>query len=199
MTDDSTKILFVDNDPATLDALKLLLADEGWRCHFASSAAEALQQIEGEPMVLMVSNVEMPEMNGVELLAEVSHKHPETVRLLLTSGTKDDIILKALSAGHAQQIIPKPWMDQELKEIIRSALRQSTQQKKHSLKFQALINSMPLLPALPESYSQVQNCIMDDDVDIEKMADIIGQDVAMSSALLHWANSALFGQRFRVG
>ncbi len=198
MTADNTTILFVDDNQATLDALQSLLADEGWRCHFVSSAAEALKQIEAEPIGLLVSNVEIPEMDGAELLAEVSHKHPETIRLLLSSGTRDEKTLKALAAGHAQQIIPIPWMDQELKEIIRSALRQSTQQKKHSLKFQALINSMPLLPALPESYSQVQNCIMEDDVDIEKMADIIGHDVAMSSALLHWANSALFGQRFRV-
>jgi len=198
MTDDSTKILFVDDDPATIDALKRLLANEGWNCHFASSASEVLQQIETEPMALLVSNVELPGMDGTELLAEISNKHPQTVRLLLTDVAKDEKTLKALAAGHAQQIIPVPWIDQELKEVIRSALRQSTQQKKHSLKFQALINSMPLLPALPESYSQVQNCIMDNDVDIEKMADIIGQDVGMSSALLHWANSALFGQRFRV-
>ena len=39
---------------------------------------------------------------------------------------------------------------------------------------------------------------MGDDVDIEKMADYISQDVAITSALLHWANSALFGQRFQV-
>ncbi|MCW8893114.1 MAG: HDOD domain-containing protein, partial [Deltaproteobacteria bacterium] len=107
-------------------------------------------------------------------------------------------IVKALVEGYTQQIIPKPWIDQELKEIIRSALRQCTQQKKHSLEFQTLINSIPLLPTLPESYSNVRSCIVDDEVDIEKMANYISQDVAIASALLHWANSALFGQRFQV-
>jgi putative nucleotidyltransferase with HDIG domain len=54
------------------------------------------------------------------------------------------------------------------------------------------------MPALPESYSNVRSCITADEIDIEKMADYIVQDVSISSTLLHWANSALFGQRFQV-
>lgn len=198
MSDDSPKILFVDDDSSTINALQQLLIDEDWRYDFASNATEALQMLHTAPVDLMVSNARTSDMDGIELFSEVSQKYPATVRLLLSNDADEENTLKALASGSVQQIIVKPWVNQELKEILRSALRQSSQQKKHSLKFQALINSMPLLPALPESYSQVQSCIVDDDVDIEKMAAIISQDVAMSSALLHWANSALFGQRFRV-
>lgn len=198
MTEQAEKILFVDDEASILSALKRLLIDEKWDCHFVLSAKEALELLAKEKFDLLVSDVMMPEMDGCELLAEVKKNHPSVIRLFLTGFAKKEKVSKALTEGYAQQIIPKPWIDQELKEIIRSALRQSAQQKKHSQKFQTIINSIPLLPALPESYSQVQNCILDDDVNIEKMADIIGLDVAMSSTLLHWANSALFGQRFRV-
>ena len=198
MAEDTPNILFVDNDQTILDSFKKLLTDESWSCHFVQTAQQALEIIAAEQINLLVSNVELPEMDGIELLRIVSEKNPEIVRIFLTRVSRDEKTVKALSAGYAQQIIPKPWIDQELKEIIRSALRQSSQQKKYSPQFQKLINSMPLLPALPESYTQVQSCIMDDDVDIEKMADIIGQDIGLSTTMLHWANSALFGQRFRV-
>jgi len=48
-----------------------------------------------------------------------------------------------------------------------------------SLQFQQLIDSMPLLPILPESYSQVQSCIQVDDVKIERMGNIISHNVAL--------------------
>lgn len=120
------------------------------------------------------------------------------VRIFLTAQPRQKNVIKALVEGHTQQIIPAPWIDQELKEILRSALRQKRQQRKHSPEFQALINSVPLMPALPESYTNVRSCITGDEINIEKMADYISQDVSFSTALLHWANSALFGQRFQV-
>lgn len=198
MTEQTTRILFVDDEETILQTLKQLLIDEDWDCHYVTSGQAALDFLDQQKTDLLITDVSMPEMNGIELLATVKQKHPEIIRIFLTAFARDEKTTKALSEGNAQQIIPKPWIDQELKEIIRSALRQSAQQKKRSIEFQRLINSIPLLPALPESYSQVQSCVLDDDVDIEKMANLIGRDVALTSALLHWANSALFGQRYRV-
>ncbi len=198
MTEDCAKILFVDDEEVILKLLQVLMEGENWDCHFVDNAAEALSRLEKEPFDLLVSDVAMPEMDGIQLMTTVKEKHPAIIRLFLTAFSKDEKVIEALSEGYTQQIIPKPWIDQEIKEIIRSALRQRAQQKKYCPEFQALINSAPLLPALPENYSRVQGCIMADEVDIEKMAVIIGQDVALSSAMLHWSNSALFGQRFRV-
>lgn len=192
------KILFVDEDQRIIELLQQLLQDENWDCHFASSAREALDFLQNKQVDLVVSDVQMADMDGVQLIAEIREIYPSIVRIFLTDYAEPDNIVKTLAEGHAQQIILKPWIDQELKEIIRSALRQSSQQKKHSLKFQTLINSIPLLPSLPESYSKVRSGIIGNETNIEKMAAYISQDVAISTALLHWANSALFGQRFQI-
>ena len=192
------KVLFVDGDPGIHDQMRLLLENEPWDCRFVTTAAEALQVLRGEPCDLIVCAVEMPEQDGIELASRVRQDYPGIVRIFLSKRSGQTGVVQALEQGYAQQIIPKPWVDQEVREILRSALRQRAQQKKHSLDFQRLINTLPLLPALPESYSNVRSCIDGDEVDIEKMADYISQDVAISSALLHWANSALFGQRFQV-
>ena len=192
------KILFVDDEINILKALEQLMLEEEWHCHFVNSGEKALEFLKTEPVDLIVSDVMMPEMDGIRLFSEIRKHHPEIVRIFLTGYTKQDNVIKAMTEGHTQQIIPKPWIEQEFKEVIRSALRQSALQKKHSPRFQQLINSTSLLPTLPESYTDVRSCITEDEVNIEKMADYISQDVAISSALLHWANSALFGQRFQV-
>ncbi|MDA3903384.1 MAG: response regulator [Desulfuromusa sp.] len=197
---DSTipKILFVDAEQHILKSLQQLLQGEGWDCHFLSNAQDALDYLQNQPVDLVISDTKLADMDGIQLISEVRKCYPSIVRMFLTDSAKQDNIVTTLAEGNVQQIIPKPWIDQELKEIIRSALRQSSQQKKHSTEFQILINSIPLLPSLPESYSNVRSCIIGDQVNIEKMANYISQDVAISSALLHWANSALFGQRFQV-
>ncbi len=198
MDNATPKILFVDDEQNILKSLQQLLQDEDWDCHFVSSAREALSFLQTEPVDLVISDVMMPDMDGIQLVSEIRKLYPSIIRMFLTSYAKQENIIEALAEGYSQQIIPKPWLDQELKEIIRSALRQSAQQKKHSPEFQILINSIPLLPSLPKSYSNVRSCIVGNEIDIEKMADYISQDVAISGALLRWANSALFGQRFQV-
>ncbi len=195
---DTPKILFIDEDPATLTALQTLLQNEVWECCFISSADKALQHLVDHPVDLVVSAAVMKEMDGVNLLSEIREHHPTTIRLFLTGHPRHTSVLQALAQGYTQQIIPKPWIDLELKEILRSALRQAQYQRRYGLDLQKLINTIPLLPSLPETYSQVRACISDDDIDIEGMAEAISQDVSLSTTLLHWGNSALFGQRFLV-
>ncbi len=195
---ESAKILFVDDEKNILKALRRTLLDEDWDCQFALGPREALELLAEETFDLVVSDVMMPDMDGVALLSRVKQEYPGAVRIFLTGFAKKEVVTKALAEGCAQQILPKPWDDEVLKQSIRDALRQSSQQKNYSPNLQLLLNSMTLLPQLPDSCTQVQSCIKGDDTDLEKMAAVVSRDVAISSALLHWANSALFGQKFRV-
>ena len=198
MSADIPNILFVDPHPATRAALKKLLQVEPWKCRFVATITEALVTIETAAIDLVVAEVDLGDDDGIKLFQRIRHDHPHIIRIFLTAGSDQDEVVKALTQGQAQQLIPKPWIDQECKEILRSALRQSTQQKKHSPEFQRLINSIPLLPALPDSYANVRSCVQQDDVDIDQMAEYISQDVSLAATILRWANSALFGQRFQV-
>ncbi len=194
----TSTILFIDEDPAALAALKTLLQGEDWVCHFVPKADRALQFLAQQAVDLVVSAADFEHVDAVDLLNEIRRNYPATIRLVLAAHPHHSSVLRAMTQGQVQQIIPKPWVDLELKEILRSALRQAEYQRKYSLEFQHLINTIPLLPALPETYSQVRDCISDDDIDIERMAEAISQDISLSTTLLHWGNSALFGQRFLV-
>ena len=198
MNTDFPGILFVDPHPATRTALNQLLNDEPWNCRFVATTKEALATLKTATIDLIVAEVSLGDTDGIQLFQKIQHDYPQIIRIFMTAGSDQDEVISALTHGQAQQLIPKPWIDQECKEILRSALRQSKQQKKHSLEFQRLINSIPLLPALPASYANVRSCIQQDDVDIDQMAEYISQDVALAAIVLRWANSALFGQRFQV-
>ncbi len=198
MTASPPTILFVDKDPVICQAIAALLCDEDWTLIFAKNAATALEILNNNTVDLIATDTDFEDGHGVTLLNKVKQDYPMVTRIILTAFNSQETISEALAAGIAQQLISKPWIDQEFKEIIRGAIRQSEQQKKHSPEFQQLINSIPLLPSLPESYNNVRSCITADDIDIEKMAEYIGQDVSLTSILLRWANSALFGQRFQV-
>ena len=198
MNRDFPSILFVDPHPATRAALNQLLHDEPWHCRFVSTTKEALATLETAAIDLVVAEVGLGDTDGTQLFQRIQHDYPHIIRIFLTAGNDQEEVTSALTNGQAQQLIQKPWIDQECKEILRSALRQAKQQKKHSLEFQRLINSIPLLPALPTSYANIRSCIQQDDVDIDQMAEYISQDVALAATVLRWANSALFGQRFQV-
>jgi len=198
MSHGQPKILFVDSNQLTQKSIEKLLCEENWECFFASSSSDAFDILQNNCVDLLLTTDHIENNDSLQLISQVRDLYPSIVRIYFAENKDSIDTVSALAEGLVQQIIPKPWIELELMEIVRSALRQSYLQKKHSPSFQALINSIPLLPSLPESYSNVRSCIVGDEVNIEKMAEYISQDVAISTALLHWANSALFGQRFQV-
>ncbi len=199
MHKETTTILCVDDEPSILKSLKRQLSFEGWNLLFAESAADGLRMLEEQNIDLILSDVRMPAMDGIEFLGRVREIKPSIIRIILTGFAQTNSVTKALSEGIAQQIILKPWNDKELIEVIHNALRQSRLQRNSSSKLQTLINSVPLLPPLPASYQEIRKCFANkDDLNIDRVADIISHDIGLSSMLLHWSNSALFGQRRKV-
>src|ERR1035441_7456493 len=88
------RILFVDDDPKVLDGLRRMLyplRDE-WQIVFASNGHQALQLLSESDYDVLVTDVRMPDMSGIELLQEVANQFPRVVRLVL-SGTMDPAAL----------------------------------------------------------------------------------------------------------
>ncbi len=199
MEEKNPTILFVDDEPAILKSLRRLFMEEDWNMLFANGGDEGLKVLAEESVDLVVSDVRMPEMDGIAFLREVKHQYPETVRLFLSGYSDQGPVAEALAQGSAQQILAKPWNDDELKTVIYEALKQSRQQKQQSATLQTLINDLPHLPSFPESYQTVSKTLAkNDEFSIDLIEQIAERDVALSTALLHWANSSLFGHRGKV-
>jgi two-component system NtrC family sensor kinase len=119
------KILCVDDERNVLKSLRRLFMDEDdYDILVAESGAEGLEIMEEEGDVrLVVSDYRMPGMTGVEFLAQVCEKWPETIRIVLSGFADTAAVVEAINLGQIYKFIPKPWNDEELKTAISTALQ----------------------------------------------------------------------------
>jgi len=117
------RILFVDDEPKVLDGLRRMLyprRDE-WHVVFASNGHQALQLLSESDYDVLVTDVRMPDMSGIELLQEVVNQLPRVVRLVL-SGTTDPAI-PMQSARLAHHYLVKPCDPITLRAMLDEAIQ----------------------------------------------------------------------------
>ena len=122
--DDIIKILCVDDEKNVLKALRrLFIEEDSYEIFLAESGAEGLQLLaEEENIRMVISDYRMPEMNGVDFLAQVNETWPETMRIVLSGYADTAAVVEAINQGRIYKFIPKPWNDEELLSTIASAL-----------------------------------------------------------------------------
>lgn len=103
------KILFVDDEPINLEIFRLNFADQ-YSILGASSGFEALEIFDSQPDIgIVLTDQKMPGMSGVELLAEIYQKNPDTIRIIVTAYAEFHNILDAINCGHIYHYVIKPW------------------------------------------------------------------------------------------
>ncbi|VUD46964.1 Regulatory protein LuxO [Thalassocella blandensis] len=118
----NANILFVDDEPGILNSLKRITRKLPAHCYFANSGREALDLLAETPCDVIVSDMMMPEMDGATLLAEIAHLYPESVRLVLSGYSDDDLVMTAINEGKIWGYIRKPWEDHQLIVTLKQAL-----------------------------------------------------------------------------
>ncbi len=93
----------------------------GFECFFALSGNEALEIIKNRKIHVVLSDLNMPVMNGIELLKTVKKTHPDIIRLVLSGNSESQTVLNAINDGNILRYISKPWDDIELINIIKQA------------------------------------------------------------------------------
>jgi two-component system, NtrC family, response regulator AtoC len=114
-------VLLVDDDPAVAKVLGALLVQAGLTVHTAKSGAEALALLGQKPIDVVVSDVRMPGMSGLELLGEVTRLCPEVPIVLMTAHGTVPMAVEAMKAGAADFIL-KPFDREEILFTVRKAL-----------------------------------------------------------------------------
>jgi two-component system NtrC family sensor kinase len=123
MTTTPNRILFVDDERNVLRSLERLFLDEDYDVVIANSGPEGLETLEQSgPFQLIVSDYRMPSMNGVEFLAEVCQRWPDTERMILSGYADTAAIVGAINQGQIYKFIAKPWNDEDLLHAIKEAL-----------------------------------------------------------------------------
>jgi two-component system response regulator HupR/HoxA len=120
---DKITILFVDDDEKILSAIHRELMDEPYEFLFATSGQEALKILEQNEVAVLVSDMRMPQMDGMELLKIAKEKYPATIRMMISGHANITNLLKAINENIIYKFITKPWKDSdELKLIVQQAI-----------------------------------------------------------------------------
>ncbi|MCY6370221.1 response regulator [Clostridium ganghwense] len=120
---DRVKVLFVDDETMVLNSIKRSVLDEDYSALFAVSGEKALEIMESEEISVLVTDMKMPNMNGLELLKKVKEISPDTIRIVLSGYTQLPQVLATVNSAGIFKFITKPWNDdEEFLPAIREAL-----------------------------------------------------------------------------
>jgi putative two-component system response regulator len=110
-----------DDEPRLRQVLVRVMKSEGFECAEASTGREALELLAAAPTALLLTDLRMPEMDGLELLAQAHARYPELAIILITAVADVDVALQALTAG-AMDYVSKPFRLEEIRARVGQAL-----------------------------------------------------------------------------
>jgi len=184
-------LLFVDDEPNVLQGLQrqLRAMRNEWDMNFIESGAKALDFMSTQPVDVIVSDMMMPGMDGSQLLTEVTKRHPNTVRIVLSGHAEREAVMRLV--GPAHQYLSKPCNAEELRNAIARAFALRDLLCNEQLK--QLATRVKCLPSLPALYTQLNEEFQKKEPSLERAGEIISHDIGMTTKILQLVNSAFFG------
>ncbi len=115
------KILVVDNEAGMREFLLIFLKKEGYHVETAENGERALKALEREIFDLVITDIKMPGMSGLELLKIVNSTSPETMTVMMTAFASTETAIEAMKEG-ASDYLTKPFQIEEIKLRIQNVL-----------------------------------------------------------------------------
>jgi HD-like signal output (HDOD) protein/ActR/RegA family two-component response regulator len=185
------KILFVDDNELLLELYGVMLADEQdrWQTTLAPNGTAALKLIQQTAFDVVVSDMQMPGMNGIELLTELCKLHPQTSRIIVSGLADQAEAAESLNCTHL--FIPKPFDAKTLHATLGRIGSLDAYLKNDALR--GLAGQMHSLPSFPTLYLEILREIESPHSSVQAIASIVAQDPGITAKVLQVANSAAIG------
>ncbi|HSR53877.1 MAG TPA: HD domain-containing phosphohydrolase [Acidobacteriota bacterium] len=136
------RILVVDDEPLVRDLLSSYLRSAGYPCQTASSGREALDKLEEQPASLVIADIRMPELNGLQLLDSLVDEHPDTAAIMITAVADMETAVGTMKQG-AYDYITKPFNLEKVAGAVSSALekrRRNLEERRLSMRLEQLVD-----------------------------------------------------------
>jgi len=117
----STRILVVDDEEIVIKSCIRILDDDAYQVDSAQSGAEALRKIEENPCDVLILDIMMPRMDGLEVLQRVKETHPDIDVIMVTGLSQIETAVRSMKLG-AFDYLPKPFDPDNLKLVVERAL-----------------------------------------------------------------------------
>jgi DNA-binding NtrC family response regulator len=117
----TARILIVDDEDIVVRSCLRILADTGYAVDVARGGAEALKKIDETAYDVLLVDIMMPQINGLEVLQHVKQKRPGSEVIIFTGLSQSETALRAQELG-AFAYLPKPFEPEDIRELIAQAL-----------------------------------------------------------------------------
>ena len=163
--DDPANILVVDDDEETVTLLREILSKEGYNVDTAADGKIALDKIGSRPPDLVISDIHMPDLDGMSLLAELRVRFPDVPVILMTAYGSLKTAVDGLRSG-AFDYLSKPFIVDDIRLVVRRALEHKNlsrqnqalkEQLRHRYRFDNLVGSSPGIVSVYKSIARVAN------------------------------------------
>lgn len=121
MSVDPRSVILVDDEPHVLRSLKRTLLEDGYNIVTAAGGAEALELLEKQEVAMVISDYNMPAMNGAELLSLLKERYPDMIRIILTGLGDTEVVIDAINKGAIYKFMNKPWDNMDLRVAVKRA------------------------------------------------------------------------------
>ena len=112
--------LVVDDEPRLRQVLVHLMRNDGFRCFEAGNGLEAIEVLQREKITIILSDLRMPRMDGMELLKQVRARWPDTAMVLITAVADVEVAVSCLAIG-AMDYLTKPFHLEEVRARVKQA------------------------------------------------------------------------------
>ncbi len=189
-------VLFVDDAVDLLDGLRNGLRGQrkAWKMRFADGGEAALRLLEEEPAEIVITDMRMPGMDGLELLKRVQARWPETARVVLSGQADLSTVIRASAVAH--QYLAKPCDMDVLRGVITRALETIDRLPPPPLR--RALGQLGSLPVSPRLLQELAAALAKDDVDLRRLAPLAESDAGVAARLLQFANSPYCGLTMAV-
>ncbi len=150
-------ILLVDDEPMVLQALRRTLSPEGYRVLELSDPTQALDLVEREAVDIVLADIHMPGLSGIDLVARLRKRFPRVVRLLLTGDGDLDPAIDAINRGEVFRYLTKPWQVEGLRQTLRDAVGRLGELRGQISTLESDEQRAHLLAALEEAHPGITN------------------------------------------
>ena len=155
----SWRVLIVDDEQSICDVLTISLKKEGYVVAAETNPRRALERLKREPFDLVLQDLKMPEMDGIDLLREIKKVREETVVIIMTAYTTWDRAVEAMRLG-AYDYIKKPFDTQiDIKGTISRALASREQQIQFARTFDDMLGRIGLVVGYSKAMKTVRDLI----------------------------------------
>lgn len=184
-------VLFVDDDPADLQGLhrSMKALEDIWNSDFASTPKEVFEKLGRQSIDAIVTDMDMPGMDGNQLLDLVRQTNPSIMRFVLSGNITDTQVMRSTSLVH--QVIAKPCSPEHIFNVVERACRLRDLLTEPQLL--RIITGIKNLPSVPVLYNRLLKELESPNASTQSVGNIIAQDTAMTAKILQLVNSAFFG------